>query len=258
MNTSAPSSASPGPPVTPRGLLRAASWAFLLAGSAAMSARSALMAPRESSSTTSPIPAVSRISATAMPAAPAPETTTRRLSERPAGHLGGAGQGGEDHDGGAVLVIVHDGAVQGLDELFLELEAARRRDVLEVDGAEARAQPDERLDDLVDVGGVEDQRDGVELAEGLEQGGLALHHGQRGAGADVAEAQDGGAVADHHHEALGPGEGLGEFRVGGDGAADLGDARACRRWKGRACWRAGRCWKSKACRPGGMRRFPRR
>ena len=152
------------------------------------------------------MPAVSRISATAMPAAPAPETTTRSAVEFAAGHLGGVGQCGEDHDGGAVLVIVHDGAVQGLDELFLQLEAARRGDVLEVDGAEAGAQPDQGLDDLVDVGGVEDQRDGVQLAEGLEERGLALHHGQRGAGADVAQAQDGRAVADDDHEALGPGE----------------------------------------------------
>ena len=44
-----------------------------------------------------------------------------------AGHLGGAGQRGERDDGGAVLVIVHDRAVQGLDELFLEVEAARAR-----------------------------------------------------------------------------------------------------------------------------------
>src|SRR6476661_8429456 len=80
MNTSAPRSASPGPPTTPRGLLRAASWAFLLAVSAAMSARSRLITPRESSSTTSSMPAVSRISATAIPAAPAPDTTTRSPS----------------------------------------------------------------------------------------------------------------------------------------------------------------------------------
>ena len=45
-----------------------------------MSARSVLITPRESSRTTSLMPAVSRISATAMPAAPAPETTTRSPS----------------------------------------------------------------------------------------------------------------------------------------------------------------------------------
>ena len=224
MNTSAPSSASPGPPVTPRGLLRCGQLG-LLAGRVGGDVRAVAVddAAGVQQDDVARSRRSSRISATAMPAAPAPETTTRRLSSVAAGHLGGVGQGGEDHDGGAVLVIVHDRAVQGLDELLLEFEAARGGDVLEVDGAEAGAQPDKGLDDLVDVGGVEDQRDGVELAEGLEQGGLALHHGQRGAGADVAQAQHGRAVADHHHEALGPGEGLGELRVGVDGAADLGD-----------------------------------
>ena len=143
-----------------------------------------------------------------------------------AGDLGGAGQRGQDHDGGAVLVIVHDRAVQGLDELFFELEAARRGDVLQVHGAEAGAQADQGLNDFVHVGGVEDQRDGVKVAEGLEQGGFALHDGQGRAGADVAEAQHGGAVADHNNKALGPGEGLGEFGVGVDGAADLGNTRS--------------------------------
>ena len=92
-------------------------------------------------------------------------------------------------------------------------------------GTEAGAQPDKGFHDLIDVGGVEDQRDGVQLAEGLEEGGLALHDGQRGAGADVSEAEDGGAVADDGHEALGPGVALGEFRVSVDGPADLGNAR---------------------------------
>ena len=97
-------------------------------------------------------------------------------------------------------------------------------DVLEVDRAEAGPQPHEGLDDLVDVRGVEHERDRVEPAERLEQGRLALHHRQRGARADVAETEHGGAVADHGDEAVRPRVAAGERAVGGDGPADLRDA----------------------------------
>src|SRR3712207_8428048 len=56
--------------------------------------------------------------------------------------------------------------------------------------SEARPQPDQGLDDLVDVGGVEHERDGVEPGERLEQRGLALHDRQCGPRADVAEPED--------------------------------------------------------------------
>ena len=52
------------------------------------------------------------------------------------------------------------------------------------------------LDDLVGVLGVQADRERVDAAELLEQDGLALHHGHRGLGADVAEAEDRGAVGD--------------------------------------------------------------
>src|SRR5439155_26127914 len=44
----------------------------------------------------------------------------------------------EDDDGGAVLVVVKDGNGQLLAKALLDLEAAGRGDVLEVDAAEAR------------------------------------------------------------------------------------------------------------------------
>ena len=54
-----------------------------------------------------------------------------------AGELEGVEQRGEHDDRGAVLVVVEDGDVElGLQPL-LDLEAARRGDVLEVDAAEA-------------------------------------------------------------------------------------------------------------------------
>ena len=78
----------------------------------------------------------------------------------------------------------------------LDLEAARGGDVLEVDAAEAGGDHLDGLDDLVDVLGGQADRPGVDVGEPLEQRGLALHHRQRRARADVAEAEHGRAVGD--------------------------------------------------------------
>ena len=75
-------------------------------------------------------------------------------------------------------------------------------------------------DDLVDVLGVEADREGVDAGEPLEQRGLALHHRQRGDRPEVAQPEHRGAVGDH-----------------GDGVAldgqPAGVARGSRRWPGR-------------------------
>ena len=86
-------------------------------------------------------------------------------------------------------------------------------------------QPGDGLDDLLDVGGVQADRDGVDAAELLEQHGLALHHRHRGGRADVAEAEHGGAVGDDGDGVRHPGVVLGHRRVGGDRLAHPGHAR---------------------------------
>ena len=103
-------------------------------------------------------------------------------------------EGGEHHHRGAVLVVVEDRDVELLAQPALDLEAARRGDVLEVDAAEARRDGLDRAHDLVDVLRREAERERVDAAELLEQHRLALHHGHGRLGADVAEAEHGGAV----------------------------------------------------------------
>ncbi|MDQ1038326.1 hypothetical protein QFZ75_004742 [Streptomyces sp. V3I8] len=118
------------------------------------------------------------------------------VAGRLAGHTQRVGQRGEHDDRRAVLVVVEDGDVEGLAQAGLDLEAARGRDVFQVDAGEAGG---DRLDDLHDrvgVLGVQAQRPRVDAREALEEGRLALHHRQGGLGADVAEAQDGRAVGD--------------------------------------------------------------
>ncbi|MCO5556195.1 hypothetical protein L7F22_009739 [Adiantum nelumboides] len=118
------------------------------------------------------------------------------VGELLADHAQRVAQGAEDDDGGAVLVVVEDRDVEQLAQPALDLEAARRGDVLEVDAAVAGGDHLDGADDLLGVLGVEADRPGVDVGELLEQRRLALHHRHRRGGADVAQAEHRGAVGD--------------------------------------------------------------
>ena len=105
-------------------------------------------------------------------------------------------QRGEDDDRRPVLVVVEDGDVECLAQPALDLEAAWRRDVLEVDAAEDRGDRDDRAHDLVHVLRREADGEGVDPAELLEEDGLALHDGERRLGAHVTEPEHGRPVGD--------------------------------------------------------------
>jgi hypothetical protein len=108
-------------------------------------------------------------------------------------------QGGQGDDRGTVLVVVEHRDVELGLQPRLDLEATRRRDVLQVDAAEAGR---DRLDgghDLVHVGGVQADREGVDAGELLEQHRLTLHHRHCGPRADVAQAQHRRPVGDDRH-----------------------------------------------------------
>jgi hypothetical protein len=68
-----------------------------------------------------------------------------------------------------VLVVVEDRDVELLAQPCLNLEAARRGDVLEVDAGEAGRDGPNHRDDLIHVLGVETERLGIDVAEPLEQ-----------------------------------------------------------------------------------------
>ena len=180
----------------------------------------------------SPMPAASRIFVHATPAAPAPETTTRRSRERAAGDRGRVAQRGEHDDRGAVLVVVEHRDV--------DRRSRSRSSISKQRGAEMSSRLIPPNDGAIrstvstissGVGGVEHDRDGVEAGELAEQRRLALHDRQRRGRADVAQPEHRGAVADDRDEPRAPGVAPGQRLVGGDRAADLGDARACRRGK---------------------------
>jgi hypothetical protein len=137
----------------------------------------------------------------AVPAAPTPETHLDAADVLPH-DLQRVEQGGQHHHRGVVLVVVEDRDVELLAQPLLDLEAAGRRDVLQVDPPEGGGNHLDRLHDLAGILGGEWDRERVDPGELLEEHGLALHHRHRRLGADVAEPQHRGAVGDDRDRVL--------------------------------------------------------
>ena len=139
-------------------------------------------------------------------------------------HAQGVDERSRHDDGGAVLVIVEHGDVQLPLQGLLDLEALGALDILQIDAAKGGGNGLAGRDHTGGIVGIDADGEGIHAAEFLEQHGLALHDRQTGFGADVAQAQHGGAVGhDGHHVAL---EGVLVHVVGVlfDLAARLGDA----------------------------------
>ena len=111
-------------------------------------------------------------------------------------------QRSQDDDRGPMLVVVEDRDVQLLPQAGLNVEAARRRDVLEVDAAEDRRNRGHDSHDFVRILRRKAHRPGVDSAELLEQDCLPLHHRQRCLRPDVTQPQNSSAVAHDRHRVL--------------------------------------------------------
>ena len=96
-----------------------------------------------------------------------------------------------------MLVVVKDRDGHAGLQLFLDVEAVRGLDVLQVYAAEGGLQQFDRADELVRVGGVHLDVEHVDIGEAFEQDRLALHDGIAGQGADVPQPQHGGPVGNH-------------------------------------------------------------
>jgi hypothetical protein len=139
------------------------------------------------------------------------------LAELAARQKAGVDEAGGGDDGGAVLVVVEDGNVHPLPERGLDHEAFGRGDVLEVDAAEARFEQRHRVDEGVGVLGRHFEVDRVDVGEPLEQHRLAFHHRLRRQRAEIAEAENRGAVGDDGDEVALGRQVVGANRIGGDG-----------------------------------------
>ena len=159
MRTSAPKRASPIAPVTPRRFVSARSSCLCATRSSRSGSEHAARVDDDDVAH----PGRDRMRLTATPAAPAPDTTTREVREVLADDPHGAQQGSERHDRRPVLVVVEDRDVETGLEPTLDLEAARSRDVLEVDAAVGRGDPHHGLDDLLDAAGLHADGHGVDV-----------------------------------------------------------------------------------------------
>ena len=113
-----------------------------------------------------------------------------------ADHLQGVEQGGADHNGGPVLIVVEDGNIAELLQAAFDLEASWSGDVLQIDTAEGAGEQPDCADDFIHVLAFDAQWDGVHIPEGFEQDAFSFHNRHTGFGADVTEAEDRGAVCD--------------------------------------------------------------
>ena len=98
-----------------------------------------------------------------------------------------------------MLVVVHDRLIEAANQFVLDEKAIGRTDVLQMDASEGRRDTHDRLDELVRVFRVDEDRRCAEAHELVVDDGFALNHGQTGHGADVAEAQHARAVRKDAH-----------------------------------------------------------
>ena len=100
----------------------------------------------------------------------------------------------------AVLVIVHDGNVQGRFQAFLDFETFRSLDVFQVDAAESRSDSLDDFDKLLRILFVHFDVKDVDSCINLEKKSLAFHDGLSGDRSDVSETQNGGSIGYHGNE----------------------------------------------------------
>ena len=142
-----------------------------------------------------------------------------------AGEVAGVDQARGGDDRGAVLVVVEDRDVHPLAQGLLDDEAVGRGNVLEVDAAEARLEQRDRVDELLRVLGRDLDVDRIDVGEALEQHRLAFHHRLGRERAEIAEAEDRGAVGDDRDEIALGGIIIGAAGILGDRAHRHRDAR---------------------------------
>ena len=220
MNTSAPTSASASVPVPPCrvGVLGDRDQVVVQPG------RSGCTIPSTSTASTSPGSSDCQQPDDRRAGRADPADHDPAVGELLADHPQRVAQRAEHDDGGAVLVVVEHRDVEQLAQPRLDLEAARRGDVLQVDPAVGRGEDLDRPDDLLGVLGVQADRPRVDAGEPLEQRRLALHHRHRGRRAEVAQPEHGGAVGDDGDGVALDRQPPGVRRVGRDRLADPGDA----------------------------------
>ena len=116
------------------------------------------------------------------------------------GQLQGVDQAGGGDDGGAVLVVMEHRDVHLLLQGVLDDEALRGLDVFQIDAAEGGAEAADGGNQLLRAAGVHLDVHGVHVGEALEEHRLAFHDRLCRQRAEIAHAENGGAIGDHGDE----------------------------------------------------------
>ena len=151
-----------------------------------------------------------------MAAAPAPLITMRMVllfSDAD----GGIYERGGDDDGSAVLVVVHYGNVEGLDQAAFYLETLGSLYVFEVYPAESGRDMLHAFDEGIGILRVNLYIESVDPRHSFEQHTFALHNGLGRQRAYISEAQHGGAVGYDADEIAAAGIVVNAFGIGRDG-----------------------------------------
>ena len=160
----------------------------------------------------------------AIAAEPAPLTTTRMSPNFRFGQVAGIDQTGGGDDRGAMLVVMEHRDVHPFLQRLLDQEAFGRGDVFEIDAAEARLHQRDGIDERLAVLGVQFDVDRIDVGEALEQHCFAFHHRLGRERAEIAEAEDRGAVGNHRDEVALGGQIIGLAGIVGDRLHRHGDA----------------------------------
>ena len=141
-----------------------------------------------------------------------------------AGQTAGVDERRAAADRRAVLVVVEHRDVADFLELALDLKAARRGDVLQIDAAERARDQLDGAHDLVHILGSHTKRERIHVRERLEQRALALHDRHARDRADVAQAEHSRAVRNDRNQVVAAGIGVAQRRVVLDLEAGLSHA----------------------------------
>ena len=95
---------------------------------------------------------------------------------------------------------MHDGDVQFCFEPLFDFKGLWRFDVFEVDAAKGGGDGLDRIYKAVHIRGVHLDVKHIDVGKDLKEHTLALHHRLAGLGANVAQTEYGGAVADDRHQ----------------------------------------------------------
>ena len=123
-----------------------------------------------------------------------------------------------------MLIVVEDRDIALFLELSLDLKAAGRRDILQIDAAEAAGDQVDRLDKFIHILCLHAKGKGIDAAKGFKEHAFALHDRHPRFGANIAEAQDSRAIGDHSAQVVPPGQVIGLRTVLLDLQAWLGNA----------------------------------